>query len=398
MTSLGNTNALVRSSIETGIEGQEDGFPLTMKTFNFTIANDDDDDLDLLSQATNVSERCLMTRAIDPQVCPVMSSLKPPNIIPASSGVQPSVIRLAASQQPTVEILQSLGIKVRDFAYESTLPPIASIPRVPRQIQPSARPLKRTSREWDEENGAPSSSSRPPFGRESKKPNALVRRPTEPLEFDPPASKCTTESADLTRPFPFGSQLPFPASCRTPSKAPSASPPTSPLFGSPSQEASQESELVMTPPGAESWNIEDTSSIPASQLDTEPLSLVPEEISYSQAGLSPQPSQPDTSFLTPMRSSVSPLCVSSPSQAVDTLDSSHLIPQISNSPRRCVKTPTKVSTERASRYLLRRRSLLSVHAPTRSRYPHPLTPTKKRSPKASPLPRRRRLQQSVLSR
>ena len=408
MTSLGNTNALIRSSIEAGIQGQQDGFSLTMKTFNFTIGNDDDDDdLDLLSQATNVSERCPMTRAINPQVCPVMSSLKPPNIIPASSGVQPSAMRLAASQQPTVEFLQSLGIKVRDFAYESTLPPIASIPRVPRQIQPSARPLKRTSREWDEGNGAPSCSSRPPFGREStnepnKKPNALVRRPTEPLEFDPPASNsCMTGHADLTRPFPLGSQLLFHTSCRTPPRAPSASPPTPPLFGSPSQEASQDSELVMTPPGAESWNIEDTSSIPASQLDIEPLSFVAEEISYSQAGLSPQPSQPATSFLTPIRSSVSPICVSSPSQAVDALDSPHLIPQIPISlrePQRSVKTPTKVSTERAPRYLLRRRSLLSVHAPTRSRYPHPLTPTKKGSPKASPLLRGRRSQQSALSR
>jgi hypothetical protein len=329
-----------------------------------------------------------------------MSYLKPPNIIPASSDAQPSVLR--SSQQPTVEMLQSLGIKVRDFAYESTLPPIAPIPRVPRQIQPSARPLKRTSREWEEEDGAPSRSSRPPFGRKATnaysetnwKPNSLVRKPTEPLELDLlPVPKRMMGCADLSRPFPFGGQLTF---RRTPPRRLSASPPTSPLFGSPSQEASQESELIKTPPGAESWHIEDTSSIPASQLDTESSVFVPEEISYSQA-LSPD-SQLATSFLTPVRSSVTPLCISPPSPAVDALDSSHLIPNSPGEPKRGIIPTSKASTERPPRYLLRRRSLLSAHAPTRSRYPHPLTPAKKGSPKASPLPRRRRLQQSALSR
>ncbi|OAX44031.1 hypothetical protein K503DRAFT_765354 [Rhizopogon vinicolor AM-OR11-026] len=381
MTSSGN-NAVVRSSIEAGIQEREDNFLLTMKPFDFTIV-DDDDELDLPSQATN-----------------------PPNIIPASSSVLPSVLRPAASQQPTVEMLQSLGILVRDFAYESTLPPIAPVPRVPRQIQPSARPLKRA--------GGEATSSHPPFSREAtnactetnRKPNSLVRKPTEPLEeFELPVPK-RMRCADLSRPFLLGSQLPFRTFRRTPPKTPIASPPTSPLFGSPSQESSQEasqaSQLVKTPTGAESWHIEDTSSISASQLDTDSSAFVPEEIFYSQVGLSPQPSQPATSFLTPMRSPVSSLCVSPPSQADDTLDSSHLIPQIPNSPRehhRGIKNPTvKASTERSSRYFLRRRSLLSVHAPTRSRYPHPLTPTKKGSPKASPLPPRRRLQKSALSR
>lgn len=351
-----------------------------------------------------------MTLAINPQVCPVMSSLKPPNIILASSNVQPSVMRQAASQQPTVEMLQSLGIQVRDFAYESTLPPIASIPRVPRQIQPSARPLKRTSRDWEEEHGASSRPSHPQFGREAtnactvtdRKPNSLVRRPTEPLEFDLPASMPMMGCADLSRPFLLGSQLPFHTSHHTPPKTPSASPPTSPLFGLPSQEESQESELVMTPIGAESWHIEDTSSIPASQLDTDCSAFVAEEMSYSLVGLSPQTSQLAMLLPTPARSSVTPLCVSPPSQAIDSLDPSHFIPPIPNSsrePKRGIKSPTtKGSTERSPRYLLRRRSLLSAHAPTRSRYPHPLTPTKKGSAKGSPLPRHRRLQQSALFR
>ena len=373
MTSSINYNAVIRSSSpDTSTEGQDD-FLLKTRTFDFTIT-DDDDEFDPPSQVTNVSERCLITREIKPQVCPVMSSLKPPNTIPASSEVQPSALRLAASQQPTVEMLQSLGIKVRDFAYESTLPPIAPIPRVPRQIQPSARPLKRTSREWEEEHGVSSRSPRPQFGREAtngvtatdRKLNSLVRRPTEPLELDFSAPK---PMMDLRRVSPLGSQVPF----HTP-KTRSGSPPTSPPFGSPSQEpdeGSQESEMVMTPPGGEFCYIEDTSSIPASQLETETSAIVTEDTT-------PQLSQPaTTSFVTSV-------CVS---QVVDTLG---FIP---NSPREAKRGirghATKGSMEKGPRYVLRRRSLLATHTPTRSRYPHPLTLTKKGSGNGSPVRQRR---------
>ncbi|PFH51295.1 hypothetical protein AMATHDRAFT_85206, partial [Amanita thiersii Skay4041] len=47
-----------------------------------------------------------------------------------------------SSQQPDAQWLASLGIKVRDFAYESTLPPIAPVYYLPRQIQPDPRALR----------------------------------------------------------------------------------------------------------------------------------------------------------------------------------------------------------------------------------------------------------------
>ncbi|KAJ6539590.1 hypothetical protein B0H19DRAFT_1179705 [Mycena capillaripes] len=50
-----------------------------------------------------------------------------------------------ADIQPSVEALAALGIKVRDFAYESVLPPIAPFVRPPpvrRQIQPGHRTLE----------------------------------------------------------------------------------------------------------------------------------------------------------------------------------------------------------------------------------------------------------------
>lgn len=396
MTSWDNNDSAMQPSIAVGTEEQEDDFLLTMKTFDFAIVNDDPE-LDLPSQVTN-----------------------PPNIT-APSDVKLPFLR-PSSQQPTVEILQSLGIKVRDFAYESTLPPIAPIPRVPRQTQPSARPLKRSRGDREEEEGESSRSSRPQFGREatnagvqsSSKPESLVRTATEPLEFNPPpVSKRAMGCADLSRPVLFGSRLPFRTPRRAlkthrtpPRRSSPATPLTSPLFGSPSeepsQETSQESELIMTPAGPEAWHIEDTRSIPASQLERDCSVFVPEEIFYSQGVLSPQPSQLATSISTPMRSSVAPSHVLPALQAVDSFESSHLIPQIPSSRRerkRGLKGSTaKVSPQTSPRYLLRRRSLLSVHAPTRSRYPHPLTPTKKGSPKGSPQPRCRRMQRPVLSR
>ncbi|KAG1733469.1 hypothetical protein EDB19DRAFT_1639683, partial [Suillus lakei] len=74
------------------------------------------------------------------------------------------------------------GIKVRDLVYESTLLPIAPVPRVPQQTQPSARPLKRTRGDWEEEEGGSSCSLCLQFRQEatnshmqaSGKPESLV--------------------------------------------------------------------------------------------------------------------------------------------------------------------------------------------------------------------------------
>lgn len=41
------------------------------------------------------------------------------------------------SEQPSISGLSELGVKVRDFAYESTLPPVPTVYLQPRQIQPS---------------------------------------------------------------------------------------------------------------------------------------------------------------------------------------------------------------------------------------------------------------------
>ncbi|KAH7930670.1 hypothetical protein BV22DRAFT_1191042 [Leucogyrophana mollusca] len=339
-------------------------------------------------------------------------------------------------QQPTPEMLAQLGIKMRDFAYESTLPPIAPVLRVPRQTQPGPRPLKRVRREWDDgEDDESSGQSRRPDvgGRRSpsaergtggKKSKSLERKATEPIENVQIFSRRTFGFADLSQ---YQSRVTRPPSIALAPTAParsfSSSPPTSPLQ-SPFRGESQESEMVVTPlpspGGSPRWNVTDNSLIPASQLDTESQAYYPEVVSYSQLGLSPQPLQAVTLDISPAISPapVSPPHPSSSSNPGDPLtDSSPLAAQSSNSPSRPGSAnrsrgpPISSPNTTPPRYLLRRRSLLSSHTPTRSRYPHPhphpyatakspSSPKKKGSPKASSRPRRIRngLQDPIITR
>ncbi|KZT29257.1 hypothetical protein NEOLEDRAFT_586182 [Neolentinus lepideus HHB14362 ss-1] len=90
--------------------------------------------------------------------------------------------------------LARYGIKVRDFAYESKLPPLPSIrlpPQPPSQVDGGPRLLKRARRDWDEEApfwGGPShgfpNHSAPPAqqGSNHKKAKPLERTPTELIE------------------------------------------------------------------------------------------------------------------------------------------------------------------------------------------------------------------------
>ena len=90
-------------------------------------------------------------------MCPVKSpSAQSPNpsTPPSKHARRPSLANQQQQQQQrqesqlqlSPESLARHGIKVRDFAYESNLPSIPSIPRV-RQLSLAARPLKRTKRQ-----------------------------------------------------------------------------------------------------------------------------------------------------------------------------------------------------------------------------------------------------------
>lgn len=83
--------------------------------------------------------------------------------------------------QPTTEVLARLGVKVRDFIYDTTLPPVRPVYRQPRQIQPSIpRQLHREDTEPVEESQSQAVGSR----------QTLERTLTEPV-LEPVAGPST---------------------------------------------------------------------------------------------------------------------------------------------------------------------------------------------------------------
>ncbi|KAF8812223.1 hypothetical protein BYT27DRAFT_7239775 [Phlegmacium glaucopus] len=200
----------------------------------------------------------------------------------ASKPIKASV--KAASGQPSVATLASLGIKVRDFAYESKLPPIQPIYRHPRQVQPAVvrTALKRQSTETGQDDPFSQSSSQPETSQKK-----LERTSTEPAI--PPASETPARTLGLTNMDDFDheydslqidSQQPnmypdFPSHSQTPPS----------IFESQESEPYVDTPLV-TPNGSLQWPAPDTSEIPRSQLDTEPQITAPEPLSYSQLGFS----------------------------------------------------------------------------------------------------------------
>ena len=96
----------------------------------------------------------------------------------------------SASEQPSILMLASLGIKVRDFAYESKLPPIRTIYCHPRQIQPAVvrTTLKPQSSESGRDDYFSQSSSQSEIGRRK-----LKRTSTEAVLIPP----TITDSTDV---------------------------------------------------------------------------------------------------------------------------------------------------------------------------------------------------------
>ncbi|KAK0461988.1 uncharacterized protein EV420DRAFT_1242894, partial [Desarmillaria tabescens] len=160
--------------------------------------------------------------------------------------------------QPQPEDLAKFGIKARDFAYESKLPPIPPFRRKPPQsgLMRSPKRLRRFGEE-DVDNEDVFSAG--------KKPK-LQRVDTEPVIEEPPSQRMPAYS-DITK-------LP-------PLLLPSSQPP---IYDSQESEPYVDTPLV-TPNGSLNWGFKDTSSIPASQLDTASQATIPDLISMAQLGL-----------------------------------------------------------------------------------------------------------------
>lgn len=266
-----------------------------------------------------------------------------PSITASSQEPGPSSLKRARlvrpTPQPQPEDLAKLGIKVRDFAYESKLPPIPPFRRKP--VQPVMRSPKRLHRFGEEDIDNEDVFS---VGERPK----LQRVDTEPV-IEEPASQRMPAYSDLTR-------LP-------------------PLFLPPSQPPihdSQESEPyveidtpLVTPNGSLNWGAKDTGSIPTSQLDIVSRTTVPDLISMTQLALAHLvDSQKDDMDIEPVAVSVP----ASPTPAAPRLASpSPPIPS-SSPPATPPAIPPSSSVETSPRYNLRKRPSPPPHSePPRNR-------------------------------
>lgn len=235
----------------------------------------------------------------------------------------------------SLDIFAKNNIKVRDFAYESNLPPLPSIPRV-RPPQMVFRPIKRQKQSHDEDGDvfAEGGSRVPqhevalyiggstvddPGGERRSRP--LERKSTEPAVISEEYAHRSTHREigymDLSQynstaspggihasraPLPFRHSQPFGRSF-TPSPFglhtgnPSSSQP--PLIGDSQDTEPQIDTPLVTPNGSLQWQVTDASTVPASQLDTVSQTPVQEDVTYSQLGFSPPFSQNPSSQVDP---------------------------------------------------------------------------------------------------
>lgn len=338
----------------------------------------------------------------------------------------------ASQLPPSPGTLARHGIKVRDFAYESNLPLIPSIPRARRGAL-GARPLKRTKRYFEQPDdvftldthsqsqGAGLSQAlslehlsvlnKRPLERKSTEPAIIPagREPQRPyrdvgyadLSQHPSGSQATprslrytltptspTAAASTTRTtsttfFPASLPFPFPATKR--------------LSGGLSQESELSTDTpLVTPKGSVTWP-SITSDVPASQLDnnnsSQPSAFVQNTMpTYSQLGFSPPFSQaPDSHHPGGALGSPSPL-TEPPLDHLD--DNARASSPPSPSPTRRTRTarplagpsPPRTPNAGGPRYFLRKHG-----SPGQDRESSPSLHRRRKSPTKAPAPYPRRV-------
>ncbi|KAN0126715.1 hypothetical protein V8E52_000355 [Russula decolorans] len=289
------------------------------------------------------------------------------------------------------------GIKVRDFAYESNLPLIPSIPRA-RKVVPGARPLKRTKRYFEQADDiftvdthtqsqsatvgslsqALSQSQESDEQHESaSQSRPLERKSTEPVIVPERESQRPYRDvgyADLSQ-HPSSSQAAqrsprhplMPTTPTAVTKTPTKFSPVSLPFPFPATKrlttegCSQESELssdtpLVTPKGSLTWpSPYITSDLPASQLDNSQAHALDTMPTYSQLGPSPPFSQapdshPDTDTATVDAALGSPPTTEMvPNVPQPSLD--HIDPTRGSSPLSPLPSPSRTRRSRTSRPL-----------------------------------------------
>ncbi len=375
------------------------------------------------SQQTPVS-RDMMS---DPSLCPqvalqcVRSLPKPTTIEPspdppedttpeATSSIEPNVKprstrrKPVESIQPSIPQLLEWGVKVRDFAYERTLPPVPTVYLQPRQIQPSEP--KDVNDPNDPHYVLEEERKKKVYSFASTR--KIERTATEPvLESDllpPPRRefpkiKRTHAQLDLgSQPQSYSPSHPLHL---LPDDAINKSPESQPVPGltMDSQPAEQWVDTpIVTPNGSLQWpmdpNVTDTSAVPESQLDSDSQAPpIPEPLSYSQMGFShpasPQSPTRDNGHRAPLLSSharsPSTGVGGSPGISIHISPMRHLTPNSPLNPRRNDGDRGRVESQSLRRSPL---AVASPFAPAQSpssRQPHGSSPPSP-SPSSGPVP------------
>lgn len=242
--------------------------------------------------------------------------------LPASQHPQPPESDNVNNNHNLMSSLTMQGIKVRDFAYERTLPPVTTVPRFSVQVQPRPRKLMRTrdmlnGRDNDEESDEEDPNISRTFYIDSngtgvshayryRKKSALARTLTEPADDVPPSQGLYTREQAFVRAShrPLGSPQPrqngalFPS---TPQRLMRSLTPIDTLTHSQASakcDDSQDTESwidtpLVTPNGSLHYPVHNTSALPASQLESvlPQLPDTEENVTLSQLGFSPERSQ-----------------------------------------------------------------------------------------------------------
>jgi len=226
--------------------------------------------------------------------------------------------------QPTTEDLARLGIKVRDFIFESTLPPVRTIYRQPRQIQPSIPgQLHREDTEPIEESQSQS------------QVRGLARTLTEPV-IEPEAGP--SQRREVGGIFAFtssGNDIIINHS--------------QPSHGDNSRFPEMVPTPTVTPNGSLQWNTEEAE--PSTPRHNTPLSRTSNSISSPLTPLTPSPPRQELLRLPSNRSPSMASLLSSPSKR-------RKISKDNSGPRPVVK-----------RYHLRKRTVSSGPSPTKRFHP-----------------------------
>jgi hypothetical protein len=284
------------------------------------------------------------------------------------------------NQQPSTADLKKLGIKVRDFAYEKTLPPVRTI-HLHRQVLPGVA-RQTIARQKTEEDASQSQSQ----------PRMVDRTPTEP-SLTPVPPKRVRGLFDLELEESDDENITLSQQTSTPEFLSNAKTPQI-LFESQESQPRRDDTPVVTPNG--SWNSQNSSGIPRSRYNEPSQAPIPQMLSNSQPLLDNQPKGSTSQQSLPsIQSSPLPHAPSSKKHALPPSTLPHSMPSngtrtLSSTSRnhhadstkelRLPTTPTVITP----RYHLRKRPapLLAAPKPAKRRKKH-MSPEKCNLPESS---------------